>query len=178
MNDKTATVSEPEEKASDKPAVTITKDNKQSHAQDESWTGFLDEWRCNKGIDECESEYPLLNPEYALWYKDISIRVPRAIYTIINDFEKACNQVNGEMAMNYTNTPLMVAPRPWNRVDEGSVICYTTETNNSFNNIQIAPKIGYIYYTSESEALELGVGDQASYTLSFEPGLRPFILDE
>lgn len=113
-----------------------------------------------------------------MWSEDISIRVPRAIYTIINDFEKACKQVNGEMVMNYTNTPLMVAPRPWNKVDEGSVICYTTETNNSFNNVQIAPKIGYIYYTSESEALELGVGDRASYTLSFKPGLRPFILDE
>ena len=80
------------------------------------------------------------------------------------------------MAMNYSYTPLMVAPRPWNRVDEGSVICYTTNTNNSFNNVQIASKIGDIYYTSESEALEMGFGDRASYTLSFKPGLKPFIL--
>lgn len=179
-NNETKTVSEPAKPTSVKPAVTITKDNIESDAQDESWTGFLEEWRCNKGIDECENEYPRLNPEYALWDKDknIAIRVPRAIYTIINDFEKACKQVNGEMATHYTYTPLMDAPRPWRKVDEGSVICYTTETNNSFNNIQIAPKIGYIDYTSESEALALGLGDRASYTISFEPGLSPFIIDQ
>ena len=183
-NNEPKTASKPETDVSATPAVTITEDNIESDAQDESWTGFLEEWRCNKGIDECESEYPRLNPEYALWDKDkdkdkdIAIRVPRAIYTIINDFEKACNQVNGEMATHYTYTPLMVAPRPWRKVDEGSVICYTTETNNSFNNIQIAPKIGEIYYTSESEALALGLGDRASYTISFKPGLRPFILDQ